>query len=208
MWKSRASLKLRACPVRIGTAMSPPTDDEAIAATRRWLEVAVIGLNLCPFAKAVHVKEQIRYVVSEAEDAEALLQDLVRELRALEEADPETVDTVLLIHPRALNDFSDYNDFLDVADAAVEALELSGVLQVASFHPEYRFADTEADDISNYSNRSPYPMLHLLREESIDKAVEVFPEAETIYLKNMETLRKLGIEGWRALGLPVRKKGN
>ena len=208
MWKSRASLKLRACPVRIGTAMPPPTDDEAIAATRRWLEVAVIGLNLCPFAKAVHVKEQIRYVVSEAEDAEALLQDLVRELRALEEADPETVDTVLLIHPRALNDFSDYNDFLDVADAAVEALELSGVLQVASFHPEYRFADTEADDISNYSNRSPYPMLHLLREESIDKAVEVFPEAETIYLKNMETLRKLGIEGWRALGLPIRKESD
>ncbi|HKY02003.1 MAG TPA: DUF1415 domain-containing protein, partial [Burkholderiales bacterium] len=105
-------------------------------------------------------------------------------------------------------DFSDYNDFLDVADAAVEALELSGVLQVASFHPEYRFADTEADDISNYSNRSPYPMLHLLREESIDKAVEVFPEAETIYLKNMETLRKLGIEGWRALGLPIRKESD
>ncbi|HKY03015.1 MAG TPA: DUF1415 domain-containing protein, partial [Burkholderiales bacterium] len=157
--------------------MPPPTDDEAIAVTRRWVEVAVIGLNLCPFAKAVHVKEQIRYVVSEAEDAEALLQDLVRELHALEEADPETVDTVLLIHPRALNDFADYNNFLDVADAAVEALELSGVLQVASFHPEYRFADTEADDITNYSNRSPYPMLHLLREESIDKAVEVFPEA-------------------------------
>ena len=171
----------------------------AVAATRRWLERAVIGLNLCPFAKAVHVKEQIRYVVSEARDTEQLLGDLARELQFLADADPEACDTTLLIHPHALNDFLDYNGFLDLADAAVEELGLEGVLQVASFHPDYQFADTEHDDVTNCTNRSPYPTLHLLREDSIDRAVEAFPEAESIYETNMRTLRKLGAAGWQAL---------
>jgi hypothetical protein len=172
---------------------------DAIAATRHWLEQVVIGLNLCPFAKAVHLKQQIRWVESAARDADSLLADLVRELQFLAAADPESVDTTLLIHPHALNDFLDYNDFLDVADAAVEQLGLDGVLQVASFHPDYQFEGTDPDDAGNLSNRAPFPTLHLLREDSIDRAVAAFPEAATIYERNIETLRRLGIDGWRAL---------
>ena len=173
--------------------------DAIIADTRRWMERAVIGLNLCPFAKAVHVKDQIRWTVSEATTPEALLDDLVAELQFLAEADPEEVDTTLLIHPEALQDFLDFNDFLDLADAALEALELDGVLQVASFHPDYQFADAEANDIGNFTNRSPYPTLHIIREESLDKAVAAFPQADEIYEANIATLKALGHEGWRKL---------
>lgn len=173
-----------------------PTDDTIIAETTGWLSRAVIGLNLCPFAKAVHVKKQIRYVVSRATTPDDLMQDLLRELDHLAEVNPETTDTTLLIHPHVLNDFLDYNDFLDVADAAVEELDLEGILQIASFHPQFQFADTEADDITNYTNRSPYPTLHLLREDSVTRAVEAFPEAESIFEKNIATLRKLGHAGW------------
>jgi len=171
----------------------------AIAATRHWLEQAVIGLNLCPFARAVHVKRQIRWVESAARDEQELREDLVRELQYLAAADASTVDTTLLIHPYVLNDFLDYNDFLDVADAAVEALGLTGVLQVASFHPGYRFEGTAPDDVANFSNRSPHPMLHLLREDSISRAVAAFPEAATIYERNVQTLRRLGALGWEQL---------
>jgi uncharacterized protein len=177
--------------------------DEAqvIADTRHWVDQAVIGLNLCPFAKAVQVQGRVRYVVSPAETVEQLIYDLGRELNALHDADPEAVETTLLIHPQVLTDFLDYNDFLDAADALVEELGLDGELQVASFHPRYQFEGTEPDDITNYSNRSPYPTLHLLREASIDRAVEAFPEAESIFEANIETLRKLGMGGWLALGL-------
>lgn len=171
----------------------------AIAATRRWLEQAVIGLNLCPFARTVHVKRQIRWVESAARDEQELREDLVRELQYLAAADASTVDTTLLIHPYVLNDFLDYNDFLDAADAAVEALGLTGVLQVASFHPGYRFEGTAPDDPANFSNRSPHPMLHLLREDSISRAVAAFPEAATIYERNVQTLRCLGALGWEQL---------
>lgn len=174
-----------------------PTDDTIIAETTDWLTRAVIGLNLCPFAKAVHVKKQIRYVVSRATTPDDLMQDLLRELDHLAEVNPETTDTTLLIHPHVLNDFLDYNDFLDVADAAVEELDLEGILQIASFHPQFQFADTEADDITNYTNRSPYPTLHLLREDSVTRAVEAFPEAESIFEKNIATLRALGHAGWK-----------
>lgn len=177
------------------------TADEAIAATQAWIERAVIGLDLCPFAKAVHVKGQIRYVVSDAQTPETLLDDLERELLALAQAAPDAVGTTLLIHPYVLDDFLDYNDFIDVADAAVERLGLAGVLQVASFHPQYQFAGTAPDDITNYTNRSPYPTLHLLREARVDEAVAAFPEAGEIYRKNIETMRRLGVEGWAALGL-------
>ncbi|RZK99693.1 MAG: DUF1415 domain-containing protein [Rubrivivax sp.] len=181
--------------------MNKITPDDAIGATRDWLDKAVIGLNLCPFAKAVQIKQQIRYVVSEATNEEALLADLLHELRFLQEADPEVVETTLLIHPHVLNDFLDYNDFLEVADAAVDELDLEGELQVASFHPHYQFADSGPDDIENYSNRAPYPTLHLLRESSIDKAVEAFPDAAHIYEHNIETLQALGHEGWKKLWL-------
>jgi hypothetical protein len=181
-----------------------PLQDEALAAaavddTRRWLERAVIGLNLCPFAKAVHVKQQVRFAVTGATTAEELIEELAQELTLLDQADPAVIETTLLIHPRAMTDFLDFNDFLDAADAAVEALELEGVLPVASFHPQYQFAGTEADDIGNYSNRSPWPTLHLLREESIDRAVEAFPDPESIFGENLRSLEKLGHSGWRAL---------
>lgn len=179
--------------------IEPQSDDAVVAATRDWLEKAVIGLNLCPFAKAVHVKRQIRYVVSHAETEEALVQDLLHELQLLAAADPGDVETTLLVHPRVLADFLDYNDFLDIADAAVEELELDGVLQVASFHPQYQFADSEPGDMGNFSNRAPFPTLHLLREESVDKAVAAFPDADRIYETNIETLQRLGPEGWAAL---------
>lgn len=179
------------------------TSEEAIRQTRAWIERAVIGLNLCPFAKAVYMKEQIRYVVSEATGRDELLADLERELKLLDESPPGAIDTTLLIHPAALTRFPDYNDFLELADALVRVMDLEGVLQVASFHPRYQFAGTKADDITNYSNRSPYPTLHLLREASVDAAVQAFPEAERIYEKNIASLRRLGIEGWLALGIEL-----
>ena len=168
----------------------------AIAETRAWVRRAVIGLNLCPFARAVDVKDQIRYVFSDATDAETLLATLVVELQRLADTDPALVDTTMVIHPRVFADFEDFNDFLELADAAVEDLDLDGVLQVASFHPQFQFADTEPDDITNATNRSPYPTLHLLREDSVDRAVAAFPEAEAIFERNMETLEKLGAKGW------------
>lgn len=180
--------------------MTSITTDEVIAATRAWIEHAVIGLNLCPFAKAVYVKNQILYVVSDAQTSDALLRALVAELRSLAEAPAQEIDTTLLIHPYVLNDFLEYNDFLQLADAAVEELDLAGVLQVASFHPRYQFAGTTADDITNHTNRSPYPTLHLLREVSVDQAVAAFPDADDIYEKNIETMQRLGLAGWKALG--------
>ena len=177
--------------------------DKVIRDTQGWLEKAVIGLNLCPFAKAVHVKQQIRYVVSNATTAEALLEDLLEELYVLHESDPEVIDTTLLIHPYVLEDFLDYNDFLDVADAAAAEPQFNDDLQIASFHPQFQFADTAADDIENYTNRSPYQMLHLLREDSVERAVAAFPEAEQIYEKNMATLRALGHAGWKRLMTPA-----
>lgn len=177
-----------------------------VDATRTWLERAVIGLNLCPFAKAVHVHGRIRYCVSAAVTTEHLLADLSRELQALHAADAEVCETTLLIHPQVLGDFLDYNDFLDVADAALVSLGLEAELQVASFHPDYRFARSAPDDIENYSNRSPYPMLHLLRQSSIDRAVAAFPDAADIYERNIETLRRMGHEGWRRLWLDTEDK--
>jgi hypothetical protein len=179
--------------------MTTTTSEDILAATKLWVEKAVIGLNLCPFARAVYVREQIRYVVSEAETPEALLADLLVELQGLAAADPGAVDTTLIIHPRVLGDFLDYNDFLGIADAAVVDLGLEGVIQVASFHPEYQFAGSEPDDIENYTNRSPYPILHLLREASVERAVAAFPDASEIYEKNMATMGRLGHEGWRRL---------
>jgi hypothetical protein len=178
--------------------------ETAIAHTRAWVERAVIGLNLCPFAKAVWSRNQIRYVVSDATGADDLLGRLREELRLLAGADPAQVETTLLIHPRVLTDFVDFNDFLAAADAALEALGYAGVLQVASFHPQYRFAGTAAGDVTNATNRSPYPTLHLLREESIDRAVAAFPEAKTIYERNIRTLRALGPQGWAALQTQCR----
>lgn len=181
-----------------------PFDDEAttaavIASAQRWLELAVIGLNLCPFAKAVYVKQQIRYAVTAATTAQELLAELRHELEVLGQANPDEVDSTLLIHPQALTDFFDFRSFLRQADALVRRLGHEGSLQIASFHPAYEFADSTPDDVANCTNRSPHPTLHLLREASIDRAVAAFPDAAAIYERNVETLRRLGHEGWRRL---------
>ena len=180
------------------------TDAIVVQDMVRWLERAVIGLNLCPFAKGVHTKGQIHYAVSAATDGRELLQDLQRELEALAEASPEKRDTTLLIAPRCMEDFLDFNDFLELADEMLDVLDLGGILQIASFHPQFQFDGTEVDDITNATNRAPYPTLHLIREESLDAAVEAFPEAEMIYERNMEVLRELGAAGWQALDVGAR----
>ncbi len=182
--------------------------DEIIATTRKWLERAVIGLNLCPFAKSVHVKGQVRYVVSAARTEEALLDDLERELEFLRQAAPEEVETTLLITPDVLTDFAAFAGFLDLVEVVLRTQGLVGTLQVASFHPDYVFADAEPDDIANHTNRAPYPTLHLLREASLARATAAFPDAADIYERNIETLEELGLEGWRALDVdaPQRPK--
>ena len=185
-----------------------PGCDEATAATQKWLERAVIGLNLCPFAKSVHVKKQVRYVVSEARDSDVLLADLERELLYLAAVAPEETDTTLLIHPYVLTDFDDFTDFLDLVDVVVRTQGLAGKLQVANFHPDYCFADAEPDDLSNYTNRAPYPTLHLIREASIDRAVAACPDASEIYERNIETLARIGLAGWQALDVDAPKKSD
>lgn len=181
----------------------PATDGtdapDPIADTRKWLEQIVIGLNLCPFAKAVYVKDQVRFVLSDATTVEALVEELAEELVLLRDTPAEQIDTTLIVHPDVLTDFLDYNDFLDNADAAIEALDLQGILQVASFHPQYQFEGVAPDDVSNYTNRAPYPTLHLLREDSVERAVAAFPDPDVIVQRNIETLDKLGIEGWTRL---------
>ncbi|MEO8315116.1 MAG: DUF1415 domain-containing protein [Pseudomonadota bacterium] len=176
-----------------------PSQQQALAETRAWVDHTVIGLNLCPFAKAVQAKNQIRYVVSEATSVEALLAELCSEMDQLVATDAAVTDTTLLIHPQVLNEFLDFNDFLGAADEALEQLGYEGVLQVASFHPQFQFSGTAVDDVTNATNRSPYPTLHLLREDSVDRAVAVFPDAETIYEKNIATLEALGAAGLAAL---------
>jgi hypothetical protein len=182
------------------TLATPGLERDAIeAATRGWVERAVIGLNLCPFAKAAYSTDRVRFTVSGASTSEELRQDLIDELHLLTLAPAATIETTLLIHPAFLADFADFNAFLGTAAGVLQALDLVGVIQVASFHPAYQFADTTPDDITNCTNRSPYPILHLLREASIESAVAHFPDTETIYERNVATMRQLGAAGWAAL---------
>lgn len=169
--------------------------------TLRWLERAVIGLNLCPFAKAVYVKGQVHCTVSQASNLEALRDDLLQALKDLVAHEPAERDTTLLIIQNLLQDFVDYNDFLNVADDCLLALDLEGEIQIASFHPQYQFSGTDEDDITNFTNRSPYPTLHLIREASIDRAVAAFPDAEDIFEANMATMNQLGLQGWQDLNV-------
>lgn len=184
--------------------LTPDQERTAIEDTQKWLLEAVVGLNLCPFAKAVVVKEMVRYRVCASSQPADLLAMLREELQHLTEADPDKLDTTLLIAPNALPDFLDFNDFLADCDDVLMDLELDGVLQVADFHPHYQFGGTEVDDIENFTNRTPYPTLHLLREASIDKAVEAYPDASLIFERNIEVLNKLGHAGWDALGVRAR----
>lgn len=173
--------------------------DVIVAATRQWLERAVIGLNLCPFAKSVFVKKQVRYALSAASTADELLAELENELNRLARTESAELDTTLLIHPQAMTDFLDYHFFLAEVDALNRNLGFDGVFQIASLHPQYEFAGSEADDIANFTNRSPYPTLHLLRESSIDRAVAAFPDAADIFERNIETMERLGHAGWKKL---------
>jgi hypothetical protein len=184
--------------------LTPEQERTAIEDTQKWLLEAVVGLNLCPFAKAVVVKDMVRYRVCVSSDPADVLAMLREELQHLAEADPDKLDTTLLIAPNALPDFLDFNDFLADCDDVLMDLDLDGVLQVADFHPLYQFGGTEVDDIENFTNRTPYPTLHLLREASIDKAVEAYPDASLIFERNIEVLNKLGHEGWAKLGIQTR----
>jgi hypothetical protein len=177
----------------------PIHNDEIISATRRWVEKSVIGLNLCPFAENPYRGDRVRFFVSEQRSAAGLLEELRLELTRLASVDPEDCETTLLIHPWVLADFVEYNDFLEVCDAAVAELDLEGVLQVASFHPQYQFAGSNPSDIENYTNRSPFPLLHILREASVERAVAAAGDTEEIYRRNIRTLRALGHAGWQRL---------
>ena len=172
---------------------------QAEADMRRWLERAVIGLNLCPFAKAVHVRAQIHYAVYEPAEAADLMDALLAEAKDLAALDAAVRDTTLLIAPNTLADFLDFNDFTARAERRLARAGFDGVFQLASFHPQFQFAGTEADDLGNATNRAPYPTLHLLREDSVSRAVEAFPEAEAIFERNIDTLEALGSDGWAAL---------
>jgi hypothetical protein len=186
-------------PSRKAAAIDPEADAAVRAEIECWLTRAVIGLNLCPFAKAVHAKAQIRYAISAALSADGLLADLEHELRVLDTADAQQVDTTLLIAPHVLVDFADYNDFLVLADHMLTACRLVGTIQIASFHPDYVFDGSAPDDIENYTNRAPFPILHLLREASVERAVGAFPEADEIVSRNQHTLHRLGHAGWQRL---------
>lgn len=178
-----------------------PSDNIVVQDTITWLERAVIGLNLCPFAKSVHVKGLVHYVVSKARTTQQLADDLVTELRALQAVKASVRDTTLLIAPHCVSDFFAFNEFLGQAEQILADLDLDGVLQIASLHPHYQFAGTGDNDISNFTNRSPYPTLHLLREASVERAVQAFPDARIIFQNNIQTLENLGLQGWSALGV-------
>jgi uncharacterized protein len=172
-----------------------PDEAAVVAATRRWLERAVIGLNLCPFAKAVLVKGQVHFAVA----GDDPLAEFARELADLVARDAQERDTTLLVVPQGMDDFLTFIDLVARAERLVRKKGLEGEVQVASFHPRFVFAGTQEDDVTNCTNRAPYPTLHLLREASIDRAVAAFPDAAAIYEANMATLRRLGPAGWDAL---------
>lgn len=188
----------------MSTTTPAETERIAIEDTQLWLTRAVVGLNLCPFAKAVMAKGQVRYVVTELSDPEQVLLLLQSEMQNLVDADPNTLDTTLLIAPFLLPDFLDFNEFLFDCEAVLRGLDLEGVLQIADFHPGYQFAGTSADDVENLTNQSPYPTLHLLREDSVSRAVEAFPDAALIYDRNTALLREMGVAGWADLSLDAR----
>lgn len=179
-----------------------PDDKTIVSQTKKWLEKAVIGLNLCPFAKAPYVKDLVRIEVSRAKHLDGFLEDLDRELQLLGNASPEKIETSLLIHPALFGDFFLFNDMLVLAEQAIQDNGLEGIIQIAPFHPDFQFEGTDAEDITNYTNRSPYPTLHLIREDSISKAVEAFPDAEAVFGRNMALLTEMGKEGWDKLGIP------
>ncbi len=175
--------------------VSTMTETEIVNATRKWVENVVVGYNLCPFAKKELVRDRVRFVVSDAADEDSLLQALHSELQRLDD-EPE-IETTVLIHPGVLQDFEAYNEFLDAADGLLAYLDMEGVYQIASFHPDYQFAGTAPESAENYTNRSPYPMLHLLREASLEAAIESHPDVDGIPGRNIKLTEDLGVEAMR-----------
>lgn len=182
--------------------MTTPDSATVTDHTRQWLEKAVIGLNLCPFAKAPHIKNLVRISVSQARHLDGFLEDLDRELQLLGDTPADELETTLLVHPTLFPDFDTFNQMLDIADTAVVDNGLEGIVQIAPFHPDFQFEGTDSDDIGNYTNRSPYPTLHLIREDSIAKAAQAFPDASVIFERNIALLEKMGHEGWDKLDIP------
>jgi len=166
----------------------------ALQATRRWVETVVIELELCPFAASVLESGRVRFVESAATAAETLLADLDRELAHLLRMPVAELDTTLLIHPHVFANFEAHNDFLSSAEALLCERGCEGVVQIASFHPEYRFADSAPDDAANWTNRSPHPMLHLLREQSVSDALATVSDPAAIPARNVVRLRAIGAE--------------
>lgn len=179
----------------------PHNPQPYLQATTEWLEKAVIGLNLCPFAKAPHNKGQIRIHVSFAKHLDAFLEDVDTEIRRLFDTPAETLETTLLVCATLFDDFLIFNDMLDAAEQAIDDNGATGIVQIAPFHPQFQFDGTDVDDIGNYTNRSPYPTLHFIREDSIEKAAQAFPDPAVIFERNIETLQKMGREGWEELGI-------
>lgn len=179
----------------------PHNPQPYLQATTEWLEKAVIGLNLCPFAKAPHNKGQIRIHVSFAKHLDAFLEDVDTEIRRLLDTPAETLETTLLVCATLFDDFLIFNDMLDAAEQAIDDNGATGIVQIAPFHPQFQFDGTDVDDIGNYTNRSPYPTLHFIREDSIEKAAQAFPDPAVIFERNIETLQKMGREGWEELGI-------
>ncbi len=166
--------------------------DKIIQSTQQWVESFVVELNLCPFAKRELINNRVRFSVTEAITEEQLLETLQIELELLN--NNTLIETTLLIHPRVLQDFYDYNQFLNFADSLLLEMELVGVYQIASFHPDYQFSDTNPEDVGNYTNRSPFPMLHILREESLEKAIDNYPDVDQIPSRNIELINSLGAD--------------
>jgi hypothetical protein len=184
-------------PVPVAAAVSSEVATHpAWGATRVWLERAVIGLNLCPFAKAVHVKGQVHIVVTDATEWGDLLAALAQEVDALLARTASERDTTLLVAPDAMPDFVEFNGFMGEAERLLAQRGLQGVLQLAHFHPRFEFAGADPDDPAHFTNRAPYPTLHLLREDSIARAVQAVPDPSTIYQANIATARRLGPDGW------------
>ena len=167
--------------------------------TKNWVEKIVIGLNLCPFAKPVFIKDQIKFVLSEAKNPNELAKDFLSELNFLTGIEGDDTETTILIHPFVLEDFGDYLDYVDYVNDLIYQAGLEGTFQIASFHPDYQFEGTESTDIENYTNRSPFPMLHLLREDTLEKAIKTYPNVEDIPSNNIEKLKEMGLEALKEL---------
>jgi hypothetical protein len=174
-----------------------PDNNQVAAAVRQWVDTVVVGLNLCPFAKRELDKDRARFVISDAITEQGLLVDLEAELDLLEK--DASIATTLLIHPRVLETFYEYNQFLNFVEGLLQQMELDGIYQIASFHPDYQFGGTEPGDAENYTNRSPYPLLHLLREENLDRVLESTEYAEQIPIRNIKLMNSMGTTELSAL---------